>query len=62
MPTKTNDAIPAYWTFKRQVVGRVTTPKGKSPIRISRRRRGYVYPDDPSLFGEVILRGIAENA
>jgi len=49
----------ARWTFRHgvvlQVVGGVQHWK-------ARPRRGYAFPADPSLLGEVLLRGFAEEA
>jgi hypothetical protein len=49
----------AGWTFRRgfalQAVGGALHWK-------ARRRNGYMFPADPSLLGEVLLRGFAEGA
>lgn len=50
----------ARWTFKHGVPLQALRD---APHWHTRTRKGwYAYPDDPSLLGEVLLRGFAEGA
>lgn len=52
---------PGDWTFKRPTVIRAHVPKGRGPVRLDRDRHGYAYPEEPTMFGELVLRGIIES-
>lgn len=49
----------AQWTFKNAMTPRTV---GGAVLRREEPRSGYAYPDDPTMIGEVLLRGIAEGA
>jgi hypothetical protein len=49
---------PSRWTFQNEMVYRAVG----GPMRWGiRRRRGYELPAEPTLLGEVLLRGIVEG-